>query len=913
MFTKVSALKMGVNSPKKWVGTIFVILWLLSSLAFGDKVCKFTYKGTAEDLSDTTISVQEEMVAVSEYIYVSSKTYLDSIPDTPSIFFVIDNSSSMWGGNSKDKWGARFKVTSGIIDILNKDHPNAEVGVGVFGEYLFFRQANDPTGRLAKCPKQDSGAYIPLFKLNQSYPPDGKSGYQILKDWLKVDTLNDAAGERIDLTYRPNPNWSDSADPNTNITAGFDAAVHAMKKSSRPDSSQYVIFFSDGEANRPSNLIEQNRYRNGDTVPTTFTIFFTGSSNPPANLVTMTNNIRANGYSSSNPNSKIWPFDNNSNDLMQFVLQNVLTLISRGKVAKPKTITFGGSNGSTWDSTGFALNKILPLTGEVTTFNADIVYGLYDPNGVFIKDTTHKIRNFKVKIDPSVNNISDTFDVKCWDRFVNFRYNNRNITVANETMNQLSVRFNNEPGEAKYNYTNAKMILRSKVGGDSETLTMTGNTNDFSVQFSREIGSAAPGDGKLQHAGHDTLVAVFYNSEATKLPLDSLKEEIVFVLGSEIVIASVEYWDKKLGAVAGADGLVDEVLIKLTSAVNSSQLGELKSVFKFEGRSFTYTDSDFSLTNSNKTIKLNVTESANPARTSTDNTDKCVVTKLIYLNSGGWIKQGSYSVIDKMAPVINKASLVDFQDPNKTDSLTIEFSEPVNTITHAQPFKLYQESSKDIYRARVQRLATSDVNVLFSIVGFQPSSISGVGAGDSIWIRPSNYVADKLNQFQSVEKNIRRPINLNFILNPFNIEIISVTPFNINDPNINNYSDTINLDPINIQELINYGNHNNNQYHGMLIQVRPDDITDLHKDFLLEGELSIYDPVGNAIILAKNMGYHKSWKTLVYIWSGRNANGRKVARGTYLAVSNFTVFPKGKNYPELSRKEVDRTLLGVVD
>ena len=125
-------------------------------------------------------------------------------------------------------------------------------------------------------------------------------------------------------------------------------------------------------------------------------------------------------------------------------MQNVFTVISQGSTAKPKQITISGTSVTNWDSTGFTFNNLFPLTGPITTFNADIIYSIYDISGNYTgTDTTHLIRNFNVQIDPGAGILPDTFDVRRWDRDLNFRFNNVNITTANATMAQLEIQFDN--------------------------------------------------------------------------------------------------------------------------------------------------------------------------------------------------------------------------------------------------------------------------------------------------------------------------------------------------------------------------------------------------------------------------------------------------------------------------------------
>ena len=68
--------------------SVLLILIVYIGHSSAVEVCKFAYKGTPNDLIDTTITVPDDMVAMSEYIYVNQPMSLDTPIDAPSIFFV---------------------------------------------------------------------------------------------------------------------------------------------------------------------------------------------------------------------------------------------------------------------------------------------------------------------------------------------------------------------------------------------------------------------------------------------------------------------------------------------------------------------------------------------------------------------------------------------------------------------------------------------------------------------------------------------------------------------------------------------------------------------------------------------------------------------------------------------------------
>jgi hypothetical protein len=130
----------------------------------------------------------------------------------------------------------------------------------------------------------------------------------------------------------------------TNINSGFDAAKDAMKSSKWEKQKQFVIFISGVEANRPQDGTK-NDFVKGIDVPTTFTIFFSRDERVPQSIQLMTDNIKQNGYSASNPLSRVWGFDNSSKGdaqaieesktkLTKFLMENIMATIYRNVFSK---------------------------------------------------------------------------------------------------------------------------------------------------------------------------------------------------------------------------------------------------------------------------------------------------------------------------------------------------------------------------------------------------------------------------------------------------------------------------------------------------------------------------------------------------------------------------------------------------
>ncbi len=141
----------------------FFILIFSATFLPAEKVCKFTYIGTPENLNADTLvlPIDSHVVAMSEYVYVG--TPIDSLLNRQknSIFFIIDNSGSMKNSYGNDRWGSRYTVTHDLIDTIYNINPRMQVGLVIFGSHLFFDPDNDPV--FAKCPVYDTGSFIPLY------------------------------------------------------------------------------------------------------------------------------------------------------------------------------------------------------------------------------------------------------------------------------------------------------------------------------------------------------------------------------------------------------------------------------------------------------------------------------------------------------------------------------------------------------------------------------------------------------------------------------------------------------------------------------------------------------------------------------------------------------------------------------
>jgi len=425
----------------KWYQRIALMLSIPIISTYSAQVCEFTFTDCPEEFNNDTIKVPESIIALSSEIKACGAV-LNSLGDSSklpsSIMFVIDHSGSMTGQGSgpNDQMGSRFTVTKALLDSIYKVQPNAEVGVAVFSEHLYFdiTTSHYYTSYFSSLPKtydnEPDQAYLKLLKLNGKY--GDKFGIDIIKDVLETDTVS---GKKtyVDLEYKPNFNIQYY----TNINIGFIAAKSAMQNAANPPERQFIIFLSDGEPMGNSQAgLPPDDFVNGSNMPTTFTVYFT-SGTAPQSLMVMTSNIRSNVYSTSNPNSELWAIQTNHNTLLNLLMDNVFDniLIS----GDPQQMTVNGTKSTGFNDNAFTFPERFPLQATITSFRTSATYKYTNPQTNETRDTTINI-NFTVKRVPDIE-IPDGIEINCWQKpDLNFYYNGSAISVITEDMEHLEIR-----------------------------------------------------------------------------------------------------------------------------------------------------------------------------------------------------------------------------------------------------------------------------------------------------------------------------------------------------------------------------------------------------------------------------------------------------------------------------------------
>ncbi len=495
----------------------------------------------------------------------------------------------------------------------------------VFRERLYFDHRNYP--HFVELPGHDNGSYLPLMKLNATQT-GGMTGRGIIHEVLESDTVirkNVVLGgfdvECVDLVYKPQFNTVG----NTNINCAFDAAKEAIKSASNPMSRQFFIFISDGGPHDGLNDSIPYKFVSGEGCPTTFTIFFSPTNTPPDSLIKMNENIKKNGYSTLNPKSDLWTIDADYDTLTSLLMKNVVTSFVLEPKSKPLEITINGQTCTNYNNHWFLFSNKFVLQDQFDYFKFNIDYTVTNSKTGKTYDTS-TVSEFRVKID-TVSSLPDEFDEWRWDRNMLFFHNGDTIYSADETMESLEVRFFWSPGEAGYAYTTVPIELTHTEGTnlDPEDFTATEYTNYFSVPFQRTVAKANSGDGILEHAGVDSLVAIFRNPY---IPLDTLRAAIPFRISESVEAVYGTYFDRN------ADVYVDSISVAINGTCNIADLDELAGAITLP------TQRNFTVINTSAItggLAFTVTEdTVDMPRTYIMSSDSPVIGQMS-LPNGGWV------------------------------------------------------------------------------------------------------------------------------------------------------------------------------------------------------------------------------------------------------------------------------------
>jgi len=360
--------------------------------------CTFKLSACPESFAGQTIVVPENVIAFSPEFHVCKPTKViedvaaRSVP--PSIMFVIDHSNSMTGKLAvpRDSAGARFKVTSALIDTIYKKFPKAEVGLVIFQEQLYLDAANNDNfvalpsewGVFVKNNIQyTTQAYLPLIRLD-SIVSGGMKGVDFIKSLLETrrDTIMDSEnaqgtkGITIESTFlKYKPDYYTNG--NTNINVAFDAAKLAMSKTENAKDNQFVIFLSDGEPNHSWPQQDKDYFEGGIGMPATFTVYFVlPGESVPKSIAAMTKNIQENDYSKSNALSGYWGMQASYDSLLNLLMNNALNSIFSTIKQEPTRLLLNNVPYTDYceGDSAFYIPGGVPLNDSITKIDMSINY-----------------------------------------------------------------------------------------------------------------------------------------------------------------------------------------------------------------------------------------------------------------------------------------------------------------------------------------------------------------------------------------------------------------------------------------------------------------------------------------------------------------------------------------------------------
>ena len=549
-----------------------------------------------------------------------------------------------------------------------------------------------------------------------------------------------------------------------------------------------------------------------------------------------------------------------------------------------------------WDSTGFDFGMPFPLIGVTTPFTYDIDYKIWvdsiTAGGDTIqiqKDTSARIE-FDVVIQDGAPDLPDTFDVEYWERELGFYYNNNQVTVINEAMTPLELRFSYNNSNANYNYTEADIVVTTFEGllQDKETFTLSYNGNSFTGTFPRVVisdnATSTPRNDILEHYAVDTLVAIFMNNENPQLPLDTLKIKAPFRLSGLIRILCGHYYDNN------ADGFVDSIFVEVSTDI----AGGLTDTHVQEILDTALTlpaFRDFTINGSGVVsdgFYIDVSEGSTPPTTYVTSEDKLTVIQDI-LTMGGWIQDTIAPIYDKVAPIIHweqkSAYLINHIVDSIADTLGIKFSEPIENVTHEQPFYFLDVSANPDTNYTVRLTAVGQPSPDRMVFYVTAQNVINAEDGDSIWIHETSRVSDVSGNYQNNSNNIRSKLYVRIILTPYELIHNTFSPLDISKIDSNDYviPDSI-IDILSNQGILadlDLSQNSNGDYVGMMISIAPDNIGLVVPDFTLIGDIDIDDANDNQVVPASKMGWDDENKSLVWVWNCKNQNGEYVFSGTY--------------------------------
>lgn len=528
-----------MKSVQSWLLAVSMV----SGMAQAAQVCNLVFDQCPGNFTSGTITVPQNVIWLDPVVPVCSEnvqvvTGTNAAP--PSIVFIIDNSGSMSNGNTdnsnnggNDPDEARFKVVSDLLDTIFTASPTAEVGLAIFTRRLQFDNRDNPYYKPAfPADTSQHDAFVPLTALNKVFP-DGKRGLDTLKALLKYTgngNLDYATKRQASRTNNTGIDPFNTRD-GTDITLGFDAAKEAIKTAKAAVDNQYFIFLSDGE---PTGVDEvrkarQNDFVNGTATPTTFTVFFDKDNDTDSRALTtirtMTENIKANGYSQSNSKSNYWLLNIPGSQLLALLQSSVLNPILANTPGKPVSavMAVGGTN---YNSTGvdaknFTFAKRVPLSADQTQVTLTYTYSYVDSGKTKQKTVPYTLA---VKRSNAGSPLGAGLASSCQEQGDITLYNNGSpIKIVTADHSTLDVHLTLANGET---CNGCSVEVKPDKSGDKENVVLAPAGGAQVGRFGRETSTRIlSADGVLQHLPADSIVVTYVNPDN---PLDVIRKSFPY-------------------------------------------------------------------------------------------------------------------------------------------------------------------------------------------------------------------------------------------------------------------------------------------------------------------------------------------------------------------------------------------------
>lgn len=550
-----------------------ILAWACLSLAAGSakagQVCSLIFDQCPGAFKSGVVQVPKNVIWLESRIPICSENVsvpVGTEPVPPSLVFIIDNSGSMgWEkypeAPGTDPGVARFEVTRKMIDSIYATAPGTEVGVVVFTHRLAF-DARD----LAYFQRAFPGdsvqfdSFIPLTRLDKAFA-NGRKGIDTLKSLLAYTGKGNLKYQTTRGTTRMSKFDSANTRDGTDITLGFEAAKGAMRTAKADPSGRYFIFLSDG---MPSGVDGQregvkDEYVKGDSVPTTFTIYFKGNAeggDPLKQIEAMTKNIQANGYSASNAKSAWYGIETPGSQLLKQMQGSIKTIFDN-KPAQPKgaQVATDGRNyqNSGMDARNFTFTKPIPLTGDRTQVAFNYAFTYQDSGRTLEKNVPYTLSVDRVDNVAIPSGLSQV----CREQgSITLHANGARIDAVKDEHARVDVHL--ALGEGG-NCAGCKVEARSLSAGDAEGLAMAPASGYHAGSFTHAAqGAIQPGDGRIQHRSPDSLVLLYVNPDNA---LDRIEARFPFLATVPSVLALGGHYQDRDG-----DGRIETAVIRFDTA-----------------------------------------------------------------------------------------------------------------------------------------------------------------------------------------------------------------------------------------------------------------------------------------------------------------------------------------------------------